>query len=450
MLLVWAICILGFFGLPFVLVGRTLSGWGFFVLALFLTAFVAGAVLRTMTWRGRPATGGESITLLDIGLFDRVMPLVALAAVALAGLELLRGEALDVSAAWAIRAERASDLILGRESSSSAVFQLAFILYPVSYAILVREILFRRPIVPWRLALYSGLPLLLMSMVMGGRSPLLYGLSLAFVAWRVRARLWKRDENVRREIRPLTILYTIVAVVIALAALNYFVVVFLVRAESVGGVEEMFDLVASMWGVTFEGPLADRIIATIGYGNTYLVFVFAWYLVQGLVMSNVIFTDFDTPAHLGMYGLEPVTAVMRRVNGDLVAERMAPLIDLNLAGYFPSAWGTLFIDYKYAGLLVAFLWGYLAALVYHRCKDRLHMRWFYLAPVVSLGIFFSLIATPLGFGNGMMTHFWVLIGFFMIKGVGVSPARSAPKPGPPNRNGVPRRGRRGSPRPVAG
>ena len=424
MLMVWGICILAFFGLPFVLVGRTLSGWGFLVLAMFLTAFVFGAVLRTMTWRERPATGDESVTLLDIGWFDRVMPMVAIAAILVLSLELVSGDFLDLSAAWQIRAERADDLIGGLASQSSGFFQLAFILYPVSYAILVREILLRRHIVPWRLAVFCALPMIMVSMVMGGRTPIFYGILLAFVAYRVRARLWVRDKSRPAQIRPLTLVYFILAAMIGLAALNYFVAVFLVRAEGVGGAEEMFDLVSSIWGVDFEGPLADGIIATIGYGNTYLVFVFAWYLVQGLVMSNVIFTHFDTPAHLGIYGLEPVTAVMRRVNGDLVADRMYPLIDLNLAGFFPSAWGTLFVDYKYAGLFFAFFWGYLAALVYHRCKDRRDLRWFYLAPVVSLGIFFSLINTPLGFGNGLTLHFWMLIGFFMIRGIGGAPAMS--------------------------
>lgn len=425
MLLVWTVCVLAFFGLPFVLVGRTLTAWGLFVLALFIGSFVLGAMLRTLTWPKIVSASAPQVAI-DLRMIDKILPAVAVVAVVILALQFLQGDFLNLSEAWEIRAARAGDLLGGQESQSSVLFQLSFILYPVAFALLVRELLFRKDIILWRVALFSGLPILMMSLIMGGRGPLLYGLLLAFVSFRTRQRFWHGSSSTSRTaLKPSTLLYIVIGGVVGLAALNYFVVVFLVRAEGVGGVEGMFDLVSQIWGVDFEGPVADLIIDTIGYGNTYLVFVFAWYLVQGLVMSNVIFTDFVTPPHYGIYGVEMVTAVMRRVDGEFVADRFYPLLDLNVAGFLPSAWGSLYVDWKFWGLIPAFVWGYLAALVYHRCRDRMDLRWFYLAPVVSLGILFSLINTPLGFGNGLVIHFWMIVGFVLMRAVPIAISRPA-------------------------
>lgn len=417
MLMVWGICIFAFLLLPFVLIGRTLSSWGFLVLCLFIAAFCFGAVSRTLVGQLRaPQTVVPRALGFDFGRADMWLTIASLAAIAVIGVELFSGNYLDLSAAWEIRADRANNLLIGEFSDSSLMFRIAFLLYPVSYAVIVREIVLRKEINLLRLGLLGGLPPLLMSLVMGGRTPLLYGMILAAIAWRTRRQLMRRDgDEKRRPLTPRMVLYGVLAFIGILTALNYFVVVFLIRSQSVGGAEGMFDIVGSIWGVTFEGPLADAMISIIGYGNTYLVFVFAWYLVQGLVMSNTIFTDYAGAPHYGIYGLELLTAIARRTNGDFVSDRFYSLLDLNVLGFLPSAWGSLFVDFKYAGLLLAFLWGYLAARVYHKCREGVDVRWFYLAPLVSVGIFFSLINTPLGFGNGFTTHFWMILTFFLMK-----------------------------------
>jgi hypothetical protein len=432
MLITWTGCILAFFLLPFVLVNRTLSGWGFLVLGLFIAAFCMGAVSRTLLGQFRPVRAPAGPALgFDFGNADKFLTVTALIAIAVIGIELFQGNYLDLAAAWEIRADRAENILIGELSDSSMLFRIAFLLYPVSYAVIVREIVLRREINLLRLGLLGGLPPLLMSLVMGGRTPLLYGMILAAVAWRTRRRLMSRGgEQAKRPLSPKMVLYGALSIIAVLTALNYFVVVFLIRSQSVGGAEGMFDLVASIWGVTFEGPFADAMIAVIGYGNTYLVFVFAWYLVQGLVMSNTIFTDYVAAPHYGIYGLELLTAIARRTNGDFVSDRFYSLLDVNVLGFLPSAWGSLFVDLKYAGLLVAFFWGYVAARVYHKCKEGIDVRWFYLAPLVSVGIFFSLINTPLGFGNGFTTHFWMILTFFLMKARPVG--AGAPGPASPS------------------
>jgi len=417
MLMTWGGCIAAFVLLPFVLVDRSLSFWGFLILALFIGTFCLGAVSRTLVVQMKAPQATEPQELgFDFSTADKMLTIMSVVAIAVIGFELLSGNYLDLSAAWEIRSDRANNMLSGELSDSTLMFRIAFLLYPVSYAVIVREIVLRQNFNLIRLGLFGGLPPLLMSLVMGGRTPLLYGIILAFIAWRTRQRLMRGGEKKeRRPITPRMFLYGFLAFVGLLTALNYFVVVFLIRSESVGGAEGMFDLVASIWGVTFEGPIADAMISVIGYGNTYLVFVFAWYLVQGLVMSNTIFTDYVAQPQYGIYGLELLTAIVRRTNGDFVSDRLYSLLDLNVLGFLPSAWGSLFVDFKYFGLLFAFLWGYLAAKVYHKCKERIDVRWFFLAPLLSVGIFFSLINTPLGFGNGITTHFWIILTFFLMK-----------------------------------
>lgn len=417
MLMIWGVGLAAFFILPFVLVGRTLSGWGFLVLGLFIAAFCFGAVGRSLVGQLRaPHASLPQELVFDFRRADTWLAAIAIASIVAIAIELYSGNYLDLSAAWQIRADRANNILIGELSDSTVLFRIAFLLYPVSYAVIAREIILRREINMVRLILLGALPPFLMSLLLGGRTPLLYGIILAGVAWRTRRRLWNRDGKAeKRPFSPRALLYAGLAAIGILAALNYFVVVFLVRSESVGGSEGMFDIVGSIWGVTFEGPMADAMIGLFGYGNTYLVFVFAWYLVQGIVMSNTIFTNFNGDPLYGLYGLELVTAVARRTNGDYVSDRFFDLLDLNVMGFLPSAWGSLFVDFRYFGLIFAFFWGYLASRVYHKCKESADVRWFYLAPLVSVGIFFSLINTPLGFGNGFMIHFWMILIFFLMR-----------------------------------
>lgn len=419
MLQVWAFCILAFTLLPFELINRTLTAWGMLVLALFIGAFCLGGVLRTIQEqvRGRlPAGGPGGYSGVDFKTADRILTGVALLCTALLLIQILQGNFLDVEEAWQMRSDRAVALMTGSESQSGTLFQICFLLYPASYVILTREIVFRARPNLVRIAVLGLLPIVLMALVMGGRGPLLYALVLTPVALRVRARLFGVSRKpLLQRITPRAALIAVVFGLISLVALNYFVNVFIVRAESAGGVDAMFDVTESAWGVTFSGPGADFLFATIGRGNTYLVFVFIWYLVQGLVMSNTLFTDYSGPPHLGVSGLELVTAAMRRINGEFVGERFLALLDLNTYGFLPSAFGSLFVDFKYAGIGVSLLWGYLAAMVYHKTRSRSDPRWFLVAPIVLLGIFFSLINTPLGFSNGMTTHIWMIVAFLLAR-----------------------------------
>jgi hypothetical protein len=79
------------------------------------------------------------------------------------------------------------------------------------------------------------------------------------------------------------------------------------------------------------------------------------------------------------------------------------------------AWGSLFVDFGFAGLAVAVLWGVLCGLAWQRIVRQRRQDWLLVGPFVSLGILFSLINTPLGFTNGFITHLWLLGAFLMLR-----------------------------------
>jgi hypothetical protein len=199
------------------------------------------------------------------------------------------------------------------------------------------------------------------------------------------------------------------------AMFAYFATVFIIRAEVAGGAAGMFDVAEERWGIAFDGPLSPFIFGVFGESATYLIFVFIWYLVQGLVMSNIIFSEYDGPMQFGVYGLDLMSAVMRRVDPNGVAAGFDALKALGTYGFLPSAWGSLYVDLGLFGLLPALLWGMFAALAYRRIVVQGSSKWLVVGPFVTLGIVFSVINTPLGFTNGLVTHAWLLVAFMLLR-----------------------------------
>lgn len=417
MLQVWGFSIAAFYIFPFELVNRQVTLYGYLILGLFIGAFSIGAFARSLQHQlGGKAAVVAGPVAIDFKWADRLLVGIVLFNVGLLMLQIVQGNFLDLAQAWQVRSERAGDLMMGRGSESTLTFQLSFILYTVSYIVLVREILFRAVPNLVRIGALGLFPIALMSLVMGGRGPLLYAIALIPVTLLLRRRLYPKVKKTQsRHLSPRALMFAVAFGIVCLVALNYFIQVFIVRAENVGGVEAMFDLTETSWGVTFSGPAAEFMFSTLGYGNTYLLFLFVWYLVQGLVMANILFTDYSGPAHFGVYGVDLLTALARRVNGDFVDDRFYALLEMNTYGFFPSSFGSLFVDFGFFGLLVSFLWGYLASMVYHKTQVVSDPRWLMVVPFVILGILFSVINTPIGFANGLLTHFWLVIAFIAMR-----------------------------------
>jgi oligosaccharide repeat unit polymerase len=423
MLLTWSVCVAGFLILPFQLQNRVVTFWGFLILAMFLLVFCAGSLLASSPMEQRPR---RMDIMPDFRMTDRILGTFCMIAVGALMIELSRRNFLDLAASYAERSDRANAVLYGQESSSSLWFQLGFLTYPAGFAYLARQLIFEPKPVLWKLGLFGIAPPLAASLAAGGRSPLFYGLMVFFLALGLRKQ-WSGRSRQRRDTSGSNFVLFLILGVVGLVALNYFAKVFIVRAETSGGIAGAYDNAALNWGVTFEGYLAPFLNSVLGEGNTFLLFLFAWYFVQGLVMSNIIFTQYTGPMDFGVYGIDLATAVMRRVDGPWVADRFLRLLDINTYGFLPSAFGSIYVDFAVIGFLFIGVWGYLAGLVYRRVKEGNDPRWLIFVPYLTIGIIFSVINTPLGFSNGLSAHIWVLVAFFSTRVVRRVP-RAAPPP----------------------
>lgn len=433
MLLTWLACIAVFLVLPFRLEGRAVSLYGFLVLGLFIGAFCLAALAAARPQPQRPRPPGVAV---DFRLTDRILITAAVIAGLASIIDIQGSNVLNLAEAYQARSDRAGALLAGGESESTLWFQIAFLTYPAGYIYLIREIGFRPKPVLWRVAAFGLLPVVLTSLAMGGRAPLFYAFLMLVFGYLIRAQVFPMARQAARQRRAtrqrafrLGPASKAGVALVGIVAAIYFVQVFFARADVVGGVEGMFGVAELSWGVSFNGYMSGLYYNLFGADGTYLIFIFAWYMVQGLIMSNAIFTDYDGPMMMGTYGVDLVSALMRRINGEFVADGFAVLLDMNTYGFLPSAFGSLFVDFKYFGLLPCLIWGWLAGKVYGEIKRGADPRWLMVGPFVTLGIYFSLINTPIGFSNGFVTHLW-LVAAFITAGVTL---RGAAQPAVPGR-----------------
>lgn len=412
MLKVWGAAVLLYSILPFHLVARELTLQGYLVLILFLSAFCFGTLLAKLMPLGRGALMPQSI---DFSRAEFVLSIAGVITITAFLLDLREKSVFDLALAYQLRSDQAGALLEGADSSSGLPFQLGFLTYPAAYVYGVRAVIFERRLPWWRLAVFCFFPILLATLAMGGRFPLLYGLLILFLSVGARRTYRDRHDNHSANARKSRFGFfsTVGVIAIVFGAVYYFIAVFFTRAELAGGGAGMFEWAEDVWGVSFHGPVADAMFHAIGQEWTYIIFIFNWYVVQGQVMANFLFTDYQGPMQFGVYGVDLITALARRLDSEMVARYFDELLQLGTYGFLPSAWGSLYVDLRFFGLIVSAVWGALAALVYRRIQRGRDSRWLLFAPFVTMGIVFSLINTPLGFANGLMTHFWLVVAFMI-------------------------------------
>jgi hypothetical protein len=413
MLRVWAACCLLYAVLPFQLVDRQFTLGGLGVLLLFLTSFCLGTLaIRPV----QPAQGAAWLHDIDFSRTERVLAAVSSITVLVMLLDMRDKNVFDLGESYATRSDQAAALMEGAASSSSLAFQIGFLTYPASFVYLVRAIVFDRKLRFGRLAVFAFLPILMTTLVMGGRAPLLYAILISGFAYGTRKLYLRRSGQGRSHAgRGLGGLARIGITLFVAVSLYYFIAVFFTRAEVVGGVSGMFEVAETIWGISFRGAGSQWMFDLLGNEVTYLIFIFTWYVVQGLLMGNFLFSGYDGPMQLGVYGVDLVSALMRRLDGEQVARNFDALDRLGIYGFLPAAWGSLFVDFRFWGLAVAALWGALVAVVYQHIRRGRDARWLLMAPFITMGILFSFINTPIGFSNGLVTHFWMVVAFVMAR-----------------------------------
>jgi hypothetical protein len=320
----------------------------------------------------------------------------------------------DLAASYSARSDSADALLKGNESGSSVWFQIAFLTYPAAYVFTGLHLMYAPRIQPLRLIVFGFAPFILAGLVMGGRMPIFYGLLLTWLAFRQRRRM-PATANLAPASAGSPRLTLVIWALLGGVALFYFAQVFLVRAEAAGGAEAMFEVARDRWGVSFEGPLADAMFALLGTDLSYLIFIFVWYVVQGFVISNELFFSYAESAQWGAYGVDLFSALLRRINPERLTHGFDALMDLGAYGFFPSAWGSLFVDFRYGAPAVAAAWGAVAGLAYRRIVTDRRIDWQLVGPFISVGVLCSTINTPLGFTNGFVTHFWLVVAFLALR-----------------------------------
>lgn len=321
----------------------------------------------------------------------------------------------DLAVAYELRSETADALLKGEASNSSIWFQIAFLIYPAGYIYAAVHALYAPQIRSWRLVVFGLLPIALATLAMGGRMPIFYAVMVAWIALRERKKLGhfsaqRPQISVRRHW-----IVRIIWLFVLTALFQYFAAVFMIRAAVAGGAMEMFYVAEQRWGVGFRGSLSGLIFSLFGEDIAYLIFIFVWYLVQGVVMSGYLFSAYDGPLQMGTYGVDLMSALMRRIDPQRVAEGFGSLLSLGTYGFFPSAWGSLYVDFGFYAIIFCILWGVFTAFCYRRIVVQRRMDWLLIGPFASIGIVFSIINTPFGFTNGFVTHAWLLFAFLLLK-----------------------------------
>lgn len=431
MVAVWLACMAAFFILPFQLENRVMSLYGYLILFLFIAVFCAGALIAARPQKQQPR---DPAITLDFRLADRWLIGAAVIAILASLIDTQGRNLLNLADAYEVRSATAGALMSGDQSESTIWFQLAFLTYPAAYVYLVREIAYRARPILWRVGLFGLAPIAMAALAMGGRSPLLYALIMIIYAFNLRKQLFPRavvrpgpargggsrtapGVRPRRSFRLGAPAKAGIAVFGAILFV-YFMQVFLTRAAISGGVDAMFGVAGQSWGVNFNGPGSNILFELLGPEGAYLVFVSSWYLLQGLVMSNTLFTSYDGPMLFGVYGVDLIGAAARRLNGEFVANGYGYLGALNVYGFLPSAFGTLYVDLKLFGLIPCLIWGWLAGKVYGLVKLGRDPRWVMAVPFIVVGILFSIVGTPIGFSNGLVTHLWLISALVLVKTLG--------------------------------
>ncbi len=418
MIIVWGICILLWIILPFRLSEKSFSSFGIFGFLLFFLFFLLGC-WSTSIKLSKKKVSKRIISSLKYTNAYFLIKLFSIIASVFLFFSFDDRNVLNLNESYQFRSDQADALLNGMESSSSIFFQIAFLLYPAGFIYLVLHLVYEKFINFFSIFLFGFLPIILATLVMGGRFPILYAFAIAFYAWRIRKR---SSVEFGHELAVSKVIPTkknsfaiyIFASIVLLVALYYFSLVFFVRAETLGGSGIMFAFAEEVWGIKFDGLLSGLLFSVLGGDATFLLFTFAWYAIQGFVMTNFIFTSYDGPLQFGSYGIDIFSAIFRRIGGDFVTNNFSTLQNMGTYGFLPSSFGSLFVDFGFLGIIICFLWGRWSTLVYKKTKVG-DVRSLILLPFMLAGILFSLINTPFGFTNGFITYLWLFLVYFMIK-----------------------------------
>ncbi len=415
MFLVWFSSLFLLIMLPFQLLDREVSAYGIIIFLFFLLSFFFGTisnkkksfiytksiVFKKKAYRLISLVSFLSLVCLLIDFDFSNLNLVSIAQ---------EREGISIS------------LLTGGLSNSSIAFKIAFLTYPSAYVLIALSIIYSKKINYLPLFCFGYLPVILSTVVMGGRNPLFFAMAITFFSIKIRSNYSEELNVYKPKSNKLSFKQTFVKFMVLsfiVIAIFYFINVFFSRAELAGGTSSMFALAESKWGVGFNGYGSKFFYDLFGEKISFLIFITSWYIVQGTIMSLTIFENFNGSAHLGSYGIELVTALFRRIDSYTIFENYDLLNEFNVVGFYPSVFGSLFVDFKFIGIFIIFLWGKWCGSVYNNVKkNKLNSMLLY--PFMCTGILLSFVNTPFGVANGFVTYIWLFVAYYMIKHVKIN------------------------------
>lgn len=348
MLGVWGLCVAAYTLLPFQLLKRELTIQGIVMLAVFIGAYLVGTVMVSTRSQVSPVAPNR----INADRAEAWLMVASGFATLFFILDAWDKDLFDLAAAYELRSDAADALLKGEASNSLIWFQLAFLLYPAGYVYTAVHALYARRVQAWKLVVFGLLPIGLATLDMGGRVPIFYAVIVAWLALKERKKVGHPVQQKAQVSNRRKWILRLIWLVVLVALFQYFAAVFMIRAATAGGTMEMFGVAEKQWGVGFGGPTAELIFMALGDDIAYLIFIFVWYLVQGFVMSNYLFSAYDGPLQMGIYGLDLMSALMRRLDPQRVAEGFDVLLTLGTYGFLPSAWGSLYVDFGLFAIII--------------------------------------------------------------------------------------------------
>ena len=410
MLGTWVTAVVLFLLFPFKLVDRTISTSGYVLAFAFLFVFCIGAWLKTIR-RPPHAQKRPAFEMVCNVRARRYLAMFSTIAIASMIIEIYNNDFLNLGSAYQIRSSRGQALLHGAASDSSIFFKISFLIFPVGVVYLCQELLFSEKPSTVSLCFFGLFPSLLSSLTLGGRATLFNAFALFVLTYLLR----DKPTQTAHFFSIKKIILWILSVILSIGFAIYFLEVFFQRAEALGGPVSLLSTTGENWGVNYEPEAYENFTYYIGQSGAFIIFLLAWYLTQGIIISLTIFSNYDEVAMFGVYGVDLLSAVARRLDPDWTSGAFGSLLNMNVYGFYPSALGSLYIDFKLFGLFFCFLWGWFCGLVFLRYKYPRDYRWHLIAPFMIFGIIMSLVNTPVGYSNGIVTYFWLFIAFGLLR-----------------------------------
>jgi hypothetical protein len=404
MVVLWALILGGFFLGPFTILPSPGS-----TTLLFLLACVATFALSSMAGYSFTAQfvrhdrkrtfGMEKSEILATSAFQR-LSIAALVGVLCIVIDRISDSgSVGLEEFAELRYERADELATASDLSRGPLTYLGYVLYPGIYLVcalgfLCYERLDGRAKVLLVLAMLCPF---LLAVLYGGRSPILVLFLLFAASCVVRKLLGKSRLPSGKEFKLLGAL-AIVAFVV------YTNLVWFVRIDVTSSTSDMLlDHAARVWGIVPGNRLVDLLDGWDMYDALLPITGLYFYLFQSPATVEKLLAIPSVPVMFGAGHIDIFAAAFRlfEPTRQLLSDGYATLLDAAVYGYFPGAWGSLYVDMSLLIFPFTAIWGWISGTTFSRLKAR---RGFGDA-VFYVFLFYTIIISPISGPFGLANSF---------------------------------------------